>query len=166
MARRKGSILGGIIFSALFIVGGWMAYQHITKPMGEEASASELWPKTTGTVTSAKIKTSKSDNTTMYAADIVYSYTVDDEHYSSSRISVMGGGSTSSQSSAKKTIKKYARDKKVEVYYDPEFPSISVLEPGQSIWIWLVTYLPLVFCFLGALILLKSILRIFRNLLF
>lgn len=160
--RQQGSVLGSIVFSIIFIVAGWMAYKHIAKPLAEEANASEKWPVSVGTITYAGVSTSKSsEGTTMYAANVSYKYDVDGKTYSGSQIGMMDG-STSMASSVKKQIKKYAKGSNVDVYYDPELPSSAVLEPGQSFWISLMVYIPLSFCLVGALMLLKSFKRIFR----
>ena len=165
MANQRMSPVGAFIFSVIFIVSGWMAYKHLTLPLAQEAAASEKWPMVTGEISYSDIKTSRSDNTTMYAADVQYTYQVNEKAYKGEKISMLEG-SSSSQSMAKKTLKKYPRGKVVEVYYDPELPSIAILEPGQNIWIKLIKYAPLLFCLVGALIIIKGLLKLIKAVVF
>ncbi len=162
MRNKQGSPLAGIIIAALMIVGGWLAYQHLTKPMADEADASELWMKTNGTITYSGIKKERdSDGKTMYSADIRYEFTVEGEVYEGDKVSFGSGFSSSNTSMAKKSLKKYPRLKSVDVYYDPEFPGSSVLEPGGNMWTVIIKYLPLLFSFFGIMLALNSIKRIF-----
>ena len=162
MRNKQGSPVVGIIIAAIMIIGGWLAYQHLTKPMADEADASDLWIKTRGTITYSDIKKERnSDGKTLYSADIRYKFNVDGEAFSGDKVSFGSGFSSSSASLAKKNLKKYTRLKSVDVYYDPEFPGSSVLEPGGSIWTVIIKYLPLLFSLLGIMLALGSIKRIF-----
>ncbi len=142
------SFLGTVIFSALFIIGGYMAYKYITKPMEEEAEASKSWPYVMGKIIRSEMQTSFSDGKKMYASDIRYTYTVNGKEYVGTDVSQLDA-STSLKSNIKKELKKYTKDKTVKVYYDPEFPDSSVLETGGSFWFWILTKLPFLFMLLG-----------------
>ncbi|MCU4155602.1 DUF3592 domain-containing protein [Carboxylicivirga sp. A043] len=160
--KRQSSILSTFMFAIIFGVAGWFAYQHVTKPIVEDAEASEQWPVVSGEITYANIKTSRSsEGNTMYSPDIRYTYTVSGKDYTGKQISLMDG-STSVQSSVKKKVKAYPVGASVEVYYDPELPASSVLQPGKSFWINLLLYAPLSFCVIAGLMVLNSIKRVFR----
>ncbi len=160
--RKKQSVLGTLIFAAIFFVGGFMAYQHLTKPLAEEAEASEEWPTVEGVITYSGLNKSRNpDGNDMYSADVQYEYSVDGQKYSGGNIETMDG-STSSRSSVKKTVRKYAVGTKVAVYYDPEFPNTAVLEPGISFLFGLLLKLPIVFCVLSVLM----VLGLFKRMLF
>lgn len=97
----------------------------------------------------------------MYSANVQYAYAVDGIEYSGGSIETLDG-STSSRSSVKKTLRKYAVGTKVPVYYDPEFPNTAVLEPGTSFLFGLLLKLPLLFC----LVLVLMVLGLFKRILF
>ena len=139
-----------------------MAYQHLTKPLAEEAEASEEWPTVEGVITYSELRSSRnSDGNELYSADVDYVYTVDGKKYSGGNIETLDG-STSSRSSVKKTLRKYAVGTKVPVYYDPEFPNTAVLEPGTSFLFGLLLKLPLAFCLVSILM----VLGLFKRILF
>jgi hypothetical protein len=159
--RKKQSILGTLIFAAVFFVGGFMAYQHITKPMAEEAAASKEWPTVEGVIAHAELNKSRdSDGNDMYSANINYDYVVDGKQLNSSGVRTVVG-STSSQSSVKKTLRKYAEGKKVTVHYDPEFPNSAVLEPGTGLLFGILLKLPLLFCLISVLMVVQLFKRLF-----
>lgn len=160
--RKRQSILGTLIFAGIFFMAGLLAYQHLTKPLAEEAEASEEWPSVEGIVTHSELNKSRdSDGKDMYSANIQYRYSVDGKEYTDGSIQTMDG-STSMKSSVKKTVKKYAVGTQVRVYYDPEFPNTAVLEPGTSLMFGILLKLPLAFCAVAVLM----VLGLFKRLLF
>ena len=159
--RKQPSVLGTLIFAAVFFVGGLMAYQHITKPMAEEAEASKEWPTVEGIIAHAELNKSRdSDGNDMYSANINYDYVVDGKQLNSSGVRTVDG-STSSKNSVKKTLRKYAKGTKVTVFYDPEFPNSAVLEPGTGFLFGILLKLPLLFCVVSVLMVLSLIKRLF-----
>jgi hypothetical protein len=139
-----------------------MTYQHLTKPIAQEAEASKEWPTVDGIVTSSELnKTRDSDGNDMYSANIQYNYSVDGNNYSEGSIGTIDG-STSIKSSVTKTLRKYAKGTKVTVYYDPEFPNTAVLEPGVGFWLGILLKLPLAFCIVSVLM----VFSLFKRLLF
>ncbi|MDQ1769835.1 DUF3592 domain-containing protein [Labilibaculum sp. A4] len=159
MENKQSSSAAALVFAVAFIIGGWFFYKNISQTIVEEANASKSWPAVEGTVTLADISTSISDGTKMYASNIVYKYIVEGKEYSGTRISTVDG-SSSSASSAKKDIQKYAAGSSVTVYYDPELPDASLLEPGPNFFTYLITYGPLVFCLIGFLMLWQFVKKI------
>ena len=160
--KKRPSILGTLIFAAVFFIAGLMTYQHVTKPIAEEAEASKDWPSVEGIITHSELtKSSDNDGNDMYSANVQYDYVVDGHTFNSSNIQTVDG-STSMKSSVKKTLKKYATGTKVTVYYDPEFPNSAVLEPGTGFLFGLLLKLPLLFCALSVLM----VFSLFKRLLF
>lgn len=160
--RRKQSPIGTLVFAVVFFVAGLMAYQHLTKPIAEEAEAAKEWPTTTGVITLSELnKTRDNEGKDMYSASVQYDYTVDGKEYNCSGIRTLDG-STSSKNSVKKTLKKYAKGTSVMVHYDPEFPNTAVLEPGTGLLLGVLLKLPLLFCIIAVLMALKM----FKSLLF
>lgn len=156
------SIFGTLIFSVVFIVGGYLAYKHLTKPLEEEAEASKEWPSVMGVITASDLHTELSDGQKMYSADIHYSYSVGNKEYYGEGITAVDGGTTSLKQAVKKELKKYPKGKEVTVYYDPEFPQSSVLETGGSFWFWILVKIPFVFMVIGGLSFLSIFKRILR----
>ena len=159
--RKKQSILGTLFFATFFFIGGFMAYQHFTKPLAKEAEASKKWPTVEGIVTQSELnKYCDNEDNDMYSANVRYKYSVGGKEYSDGNIQTLDG-STNVKSSVKKTVQKYAVGTQVIVYYDPEFPNTAVLEPGTSFLFGILLKLPLIFCAVAVLMvvgLLKSLL--------
>lgn len=156
--RKQQSPLGTLIISVVFFVAGLMAYQHLTKPIAEEAEAAKNWPTAEGKITFSELnRTRNNEGADMYSAMVEYDYVVDGNKYNSSGIKTLDG-STSSKSSVKKQLRKYARGTRVTVYYDPEYPDIAVLEPGTGLLLGVLLKLPLLFC-VGAVLMVLNLLK-------
>jgi hypothetical protein len=67
-----------------------------------------------------------------------YEYVVGGRTYTCDRVS-FGDHSSSDAARAQAIVKRYPKGRKVTAYYDPEDPSLAVLERGTSGW----TYAPL-----------------------
>lgn len=159
MVQKNSSIIASLIFGLVFIIGGWLFYKHVSQTIIDEANASESWPIAQGVVNFSNIETSISDGDEMYCIDLLYVYTVQGENYKGNRISTVSV-STSSLSEVEKEIAKYPVGEFVSVYYNPDAPNISMLEPGAGIFTYVITYGPLLFCLVGILILLQALGRI------
>ncbi len=161
---KQISSFGVLIFSAVFIIGGYMAYKYIVKPIEAEAEASQEWPYVIGEITYSGMNSHISDGKKMYSIAIRYSYVIDNKTYEGAGVTVADNtgavSSTSSKSRVQKTLKKYPKGKQVEVYYDPDFPESSVLETGMSFLGKVLCKLPWLFVFLGAWMLLSVFKRI------
>ncbi len=160
--RRKQSPIGTLVFATVFFASGFMGWLYFTKPMLEEARATEKWPTVQGVITASELgKSTNSEGTDMYSANVYYDYTVNDRQYSSSGIT-MADGSSSMKNSEVNKLKKYAEGTSVTVYYDPEFPGSTVLEPGAGFWLGLLLRLPLLFCAVSILMVLRLLGQIKR----
>jgi len=162
MSAKQGSPVMGIIIAALMIVGGWLMYQHLTKPMADKAEASNSWTKTEGVIIYSAIEKDRSSKgKATYSADVRYEFSVNDTLFEGSRIT-FGSVSTSDSEDAKEKLRKYPLRKKVDVYYDPEFPGESVLIKGGNMWTSVIKYSPWLFIFFGVMLALQSLKRILR----
>ena len=160
--KRQPSFLKTLIFAALFFFAGLMVFKHITQPLAQEAAASKEWPTVEGVVSYSELtKTRDTDGNSMYSPNIQYYYTVNGDAFQGSDIQTVDG-STSLKSSVKKTLAKYPKGKTVTVFYDPDYPSIAVLEPGASFLFTLLLKVPLLFCFFAVIM----VFSLFKRLLF
>ncbi len=88
-----------------------------------------------------------------YSADIRYEYTVDSESYISSNVAFGSGGvSTSDKGYAEGIVNKYPVGKTVNVYYNSNDSSESVLEPGVNFNQLILFILSLFFVLIGIIL--------------
>ena len=103
------SILIKLFVSIVFFAGGLTAYMYITKPMADEARASETWPSVEGEVIRSEINSYRnSEGKEMYSPDVAYIYQLDGKDYSGSKISDLSY-STSSETRCEENSLKYQR---------------------------------------------------------
>jgi len=104
------------------------------------------WPSIKGRITSSEI-TTRSDtyrdsttnrlrDETYYNAQIIYEYEINGITYSNDDVKVGGTIGTNTTTWARETLNQYPKDKIVNVYYNPENPSQSVLEVGLHFSTW------------------------------
>lgn len=120
------------------------------------AHASQRWPTVEGTVVASSVQ-SKSGNKggTTYHAEVLYEYRVDGELYSSSTVA-FGAYGSSNPAPARKTVNRYPRKSKVVVYYAPEDPTLSTLEPGVSAKSFFLAGIGLLFSSVGVVMFICS----------
>ena len=136
-----------ILFGAIFAV--WGIYEFIG------GMASEDWPATEGAIVRSGVSVDKGDSKDAeprYIASVEYDYVVNDYEYTGDRIA-FESQSFFEENAAKKIIRKYPVGKKVQVFYDPDKPHNSVLEPGTTS----NSFLPIVF---GIIIMLFGVMAI------
>jgi hypothetical protein len=99
---------------------------------------SENWHKGTATVTSSEIEKTESRSkdaqgftrtSTSYSVRVQYAYTVEGSSYEGNTVG-FGTMSHNERSDAQEELKSYPKGKTIDVYYDPEHPSDSVLKKG------------------------------------
>lgn len=105
---------------------------------------SRNWPVTQGTVMQSGIHSRQSTDedgftSTTYGATVLYTYNVSGEEIRGSRRS-FADTRTSSVRRAEQILERYPQGSSVTVYYHPDKPTLSVLEPGVN---WL-TYVGLI----------------------
>ena len=91
------------------------------------------WPTARGNVIKSYVRVIQSTDAVFYnyMPEVVYVYSVDGVNYKGNRIFFLEDGRGSLWS--EKKVDKYKIEQQIEVFYNPEDPSISVLEPGGSI---------------------------------
>lgn len=105
------------------------------------AQSSRDWPTTDGIIVSSDVEDHVSRATrtqgkprksrTTYSARVEYEYTVEEQKHVATRIG-FGQYSSSDASHAREIVKKYSPGSAVTVFYSPQSPNMSVLEPGMQ----------------------------------
>ncbi len=105
----------GISFSAILIL--------------LKAKRTLYWSSTTGFVKSSEVTISQnSKGASRYRPEICYSYTVHGNEYVSNRIESMDGFLSSVK--AYKKTSQYPKGSQILIFYNPDKPADSVIEPG------------------------------------
>ena len=114
----------------MVLVGGTNAY---------EAYSSQFWPTTTGEIIQSSVYTYTDvyGNRT-YRSKIKYVYPVNQldnagEHFTGERIAIDPLPPFDSRAIAEASMAQYAKGEIVDVYYNPNNPQKSMLEPGFSL---------------------------------
>jgi hypothetical protein len=155
-SRKPGNanpVTLGIIFA---LVGGALFFLFALPPL-QYSMASRSWPTVSGTVTRSDVDVWKSDGKTHYQPDIAYAYFVDGRKYSSSKITVGDPPLDNSVAPAKRMQAKYPVGEEVLVYYDPELPESSALEPGTKSGDYLLAAICALFFISGLLVLYRGL---------
>jgi hypothetical protein len=127
MSRNKKNMilapLLGVVFAAIGIPCIFHAYTE-----RETGKKSESWPTVNGQVTQSEIGYTTGNDRTNYPK-ITYAYSVDGKPYESQRVrfAAIGGRDAGETNSV---LNKFPVGSTPAVYYDPEDPAQSVLEPG------------------------------------
>jgi hypothetical protein len=114
----------------MVFVGGTRAY---------EAYSSQFWPTTTGEIIQSSVYTYTDvygDRT--YRGKVKYVYTVNQfetagEHFTSERVGIDPIPPSDSRTIAEASLIRYPKGEIVDVYYNPNKPQKSMLEPGFSL---------------------------------
>lgn len=141
-------IIIGISFLALFVIG-----RNFLNGLN-----SRNWPITEGRVVHSGVQAHQSmdddgETSTTYGASIQYEYNVSGQEIQGARRSFTEMR-TNSVRRAEQILTRYPQGSSVTVYYHPDNPSLSVLEPGVKWWTYIlmiVVFGLLVFGILGAL---------------
>ena len=123
------SIIIGLFALSGLLLSIW-SWRNISK-----AKKSTKWPKVEGRITSA---TSSSETEDM-KPQVEYCYTVNAQNYTGTLS--LPSGDVHLSDYAKVHAEKYPIDSSVTVYYDPESPENSTLEPGVRDDDWLIFWL-------------------------
>ena len=140
---KDNSLAGKIGFWVLILVG-MIAFNMVALSM-MKGWDSKSWSSTNGTIVSSKVKTITTRSTststtprkkrTRYFPEIHYKYQVDGKEYSGDRLAF--GFSNRPKEESKNIVERYPAGAHVPVYYDPDNPEESVLEPGVYALNWL-----------------------------
>lgn len=150
--------IGALMFGVLFAVVGYFVAFHFGKSILDNAKASEKWPAVDGVIARSEVVTSRGDKgETMYAAEVLYKYTVGDREYQCDNVYFGGDYRSSSSSGAYDVVRRYPVGDTVKVHYEPDKPENAVLEPGVTWMSYLVYGIGLVFFIIGLLLALGPI---------
>jgi hypothetical protein len=136
-AAKPYMIIGGTLAGLLFLSLG-VVYLARGIQRRQLAARSLQWPVTEGRIHSAALRTeTRSDaegsKVKVYVPEARYSYTVAAKAYEGNviRLGIEQFGYTVLQT-AQKHIELYTAGAPVLVHYDPDDPTVAVLEPGES----------------------------------
>jgi hypothetical protein len=146
-----GNFIGGLIIGPIFLVVGAVVAFYFGKPIVDNAKASLKWPTVEGRVTVSTVERKRSSDSTTYAANVGYEYEVDGQKQLGDTVWFGGNFSSSNSGLARETVDKYPAGSQVQVYYNPEDPNQSVLEPGAFWTTYMVYGIGLLFFGIGLL---------------
>ena len=121
------------LFLLLFIGQAWSIYLGFR---------SRFWPTAQGTVLSSSVASyldSEIPNSYWYDPKVLYRYTVDGQEYENNILSFKEYIHTPDKKFAESIAAKYPSGSNVTVYYKPNSPTYSALEPDVAeAWPWLL----------------------------
>ena len=130
-----------MILIGLGCIGLGLAVIFIALSQIKAGKESESWPSVRGRIVESKVRSRRTEYTdrdtgvrktrTEYFPHVVYEYEVDSEVYKGSRICF--GCVDAKEETAYRLVRMYPKGREVDVYYDPEKPSRSVLQPGEDL---------------------------------
>ncbi len=150
----------GIIFGLVFAgIGVFALVRGVVHFRMGKASAS--WPYVEGQVIAATVDMSVSTDsdgmtTRRYTPRVVYSYTISGQQFSGDQINIGSTWHYPSQARAESKLA-YQTGQRVNVYYNPENPSQTVLEPGSTRGAWGTLLIGIVFFIAGGIIALINV---------
>lgn len=151
---KKAGPFTTLFIGVVFIIIGYIVTFEFGLPILKDAKESVEWPNTSGTIIHSQLVKSRSKKKkTSYSASIEYTYTVNNENYVGSTISFgTDNMSSSNASSATSRVKKYKEGSTIDIYFSPDTPEKSVLEPGATWESYFLAVLGSVFLVIGLLI--------------
>lgn len=102
-------------------------------PTARNATKSQQWPSVEGSITLSEMGTNydSDDDSVTYSAKVLYTYSAGGTERTGSTVA-FGDYGSSDPTHAGGIVNRYPAGSKVLVYYDPNNPSNSVLEPGAT----------------------------------
>lgn len=149
--------------AVVFLAIGLSVTFYAGLPRLNQARASASWPKTSGVVKESSVASQRSSsrfgrraskrkrNRKTYRAEICFQYEVEGRQYLSEQISA-AGNSYSSAARANRIASKYSKGKQVDVFYNPNDPTIAMLEPGVTGGSFIILGLGLLLSVIGLVI--------------
>ena len=135
------------ILLVLFLFGlGLLAYGIFN---GYRSMKAESWPVAEGIILTSQIERSISNGERRYRAIIRYSYQVNGNTYQNNRVSYVN---VSTKGYAEKLVGRYPVDHTVDVYYNPNKPSESVLSAGINFGVALFLLVGVIFTILSSVL--------------
>jgi len=120
-----------------------------------QAAASRDWPTTQGVIVSSAVERVRRNDpdrgfTTTFHARISFNYSVGGEPYTGDRVGFGDYGSNTNHH-ARSVVRQYPVGSQVTVYYDPNRPQSSLLEPGVRPMAFVIPGLGAAFVLFGGL---------------
>jgi hypothetical protein len=132
-----GSLGIFLLIGAGLTIWGWNILQN--------ARASASWPTAEGVVLSSEVSLSTdAEGSDSYSPEVTYRYLALDSSYENRTIK-FGENSYGNRRKAQEIAARYPVGKSVTVYFDPDMPARSVLEPGVSAGSYIVLGIGLFF---------------------
>jgi len=129
-SKGKGCLSSFFSMGVFLLIGIGLTYWGWNILQNARASAS--WPTADGTITKSEVSLSTdADGGETYSPEINYSYNINNTNFINNTIK-FGENSYGNRRKAEVIAGDYPIGKNVTVYYDPEKPERSVLEPGLS----------------------------------
>ena len=155
--RRTGSKkLGGageaVFFAVSLLLGCGGLVLMSTTLLVPEWRANNEFVKVTCAARDTRVGHKKGDDGTLYRPEVQIEYEIDGETY---RIwtcdihTVRGGGYSTDDKAARKTVEQFEIGGNYFCYYDPADPSEAVLVRGSNWWVWLSFIVPISFVLIG-----------------
>jgi hypothetical protein len=121
-----------LIICAVFFLAASLPFAFWVYMVVSTALKSRSWPYTMGTVESTCIISNRNCNGLPgYHYSVGVDYEVNGEGYLLMELR-LGSFRYYSQAGAKRVIEKYTAGQSVKVFYDPDYPDCSLLQPGFS----------------------------------
>ena len=118
-----GNAFFGLFFPILAIYAG-----YLVRKAWRLGVASEHWPSVSGTIVSSEMECEEHDDPDTYRLLVQYTYEVQGEMHTGDTLTYRGTSTKRQHVAAH--LAKYPAGCQVPVFYDPEAPEQSVLEPG------------------------------------
>lgn len=122
------------ISGTIFFLGYIALFSGLDKI--DQAKSSTTWPSVPGTIVQSQMLITDDDtddnekkDPLAHATVIIYRYQIDGKWMMGNRVS---WNTTHTDEIAKQRMRAYPLDKTVQVYYSPDNPSLSILEPGYT----------------------------------
>ena len=127
--RVGGSLL---VFVGALVFLGYMARVY------SQAEAVRQWPTAQGEILKTWVSVRSDSEDDEYVPEVRYRYTVEGQTYTGDRLRA-APVSAGSRNGAERMLAAYPQGAVVRVYYNPQNPAESVLEPGvaRSFWFFL-----------------------------
>lgn len=143
-----------LFYSIFFIIGAIVLMWGIAS--SRTALISARWPSVPGSVTASSLDiSSSSKGSTIYNANIHYTYSVGAQNYTGTRVT-FGDINTSNSSDAAQTVYRYRVGTVVNVFYNPNDPADAALETGFTVGLLLPLGIGALFTIVGGVMLING----------
>jgi hypothetical protein len=139
---KRALLVRGLSWAAgLFVVAFviiWLSFYSPAASRFFDACNSPQWPHIRGRIIESTVigeYRGRKPTRATYQPNVVVRYTLDSRHYNCCRIKFDADPSYWHESQARSVIDRYPLHGEVDVYYKPDDPRQSVLEPGASSYI-------------------------------